>query len=41
MEQYTAILVIVDKLTKFALFIPTFDMLTPEGFAKLFVKKDW
>ena len=38
-EQYTAILVIVDKLIKFALFIPTFNTLTQEGFAKLFVEK--
>ena len=38
-EQYTAILVIVDKLTKFALFIPTHDTLSQEGFAKLFVER--
>ena len=38
-EQYTAILVIVDKLTKFALFIPTHDTLTQEGFARLFVER--
>ena len=38
-ERYTAVLVIVDKLTKFGLFIPTHDTLTQEGFAKLFVEK--
>ena len=38
-ERYTAILVIVDKLTKFALFIPTHDTLSQEGFAKVFVER--
>jgi len=38
-EQYTAILVIMDKLTKSGLFIPTHDTLTQEGFAKLFVER--
>ena len=38
-ERYTAVLVIVDKLTKFGLFIPTHDTLTQEGFARLFVEK--
>jgi hypothetical protein len=31
-ECYTAILVIVDKLTKFAVVIPTYNTLTQEGF---------
>ena len=34
---YTAILVIVDKLTKFAIIIPTHSTLMQEGFAELFV----
>jgi len=34
-----AVLVIMDKLTKFALFIPTHDLLTQEDFAKLFVER--
>ena len=34
---YTAILVIVDKLTKFAIIIPTHSTLTQEGFAELFI----
>ena len=38
-EQYTAVLVIIDKLTKFGLFIPTHNTLTQEGFVKLFVEK--
>lgn len=38
-EKYTVVLVIVDKLTKFGLFIPTHDTLTQEGFAKLFVER--
>lgn len=38
-EQYTTVLVIVDKLTKFRLFIPTHDTLTQEGFTKLFVER--
>ena len=38
-EKYTAVLVIVDKLTKFSLFIPTHDTLTQEGFARLFVER--
>ena len=38
-ERYTAVLVIVDKFTKFGLFIPTHDTLTQEGFAKLFVER--
>ena len=38
-QGYTAILVIVDKLTKFAIIIPTHSTLTQEGFAKLFVEK--
>jgi len=38
-EQYMAVLVIVDKLTKFALFIPTHDSLTQEGFTKLFIER--
>ena len=36
---YTAILVIVDKLTKFAIIIPTHSTLTQEGFAELFVDR--
>jgi hypothetical protein len=38
-ERYTAILVVVDKLTKFAIVTPTHDTLTQEGFAQLFVTK--
>lgn len=38
-ENYTAILVIVDKLTKFAVKVPTHDTLSQEGFAKIFVDK--
>ena len=38
-ERYTAVLVIVDKLTKFGLFIPTHDTLMQEGFAKLFIER--
>ena len=38
-EQYMAVLVIVDKLTKFTLFIPMYDSPTQEGFAKLFIEK--
>jgi len=36
-EGYDAVLVFVDKLTRFGLFIPTFTNLTQEGFAKHFV----
>jgi hypothetical protein len=38
-EQYMAILVIVDKLTKFAVIIPTYNMLKQEGFTHLFVTR--
>ena len=38
-QNYTAILVIVDKLTKFAIIIPTHTTLSQEGFAKLFVER--
>ena len=38
-EKHTAVLVIVDKLTKFGLFIPTHDTLTQEGFTRLFVER--
>ena len=38
-QGFTAILVIVDKLTKFAIIIPTHSTLSQEGFAKLFVEK--
>ncbi|RDB18869.1 hypothetical protein Hypma_014481 [Hypsizygus marmoreus] len=38
-EKYTAILAIVDKLTKFAIIIPTHDELSQGGFAKLFVER--
>jgi hypothetical protein len=38
-QGYTAILVIVDKLTKFAIIIPTHSTLTQEGFAKFFVER--
>jgi hypothetical protein len=37
--KFTAILVIVDKLTKYAIIVPTHDGLTQEGFAQLFVEK--
>ena len=37
-QGYTAILVIVDKLTKFTIIIPTHTTLSQEGFAKLFMK---
>jgi hypothetical protein len=38
-SKYTAILVIVDKLTKYAIIVPTHDGLTQEGFARIFVEK--
>ena len=38
-QSYTAILVIVDKLTKFAIISPTYTTLSQEGFAKLFVER--
>ena len=38
-QGYTAILVIVDKLTKFAIIIPTHTTLSQEGFTKLFVER--
>lgn len=38
-ERYTAVLVIVDKLTKFAIIVPTYNQLDQEGFAKLFVER--
>jgi hypothetical protein len=38
-EMFTAILVIVDKLTKYAIIVPTYDTLNQEGFAKLFVER--
>lgn len=38
-ETYTAVLVIVCKLTKFAIIIPTHDTLDREGFAKLFTER--
>jgi hypothetical protein len=38
-EKFTAILVIVDKLTKYAIIIPTHNQLSQEGFAKLFVER--
>ena len=38
-ERYTAILIIMDKLTKFGLFIPMHNTLTQEGFTKLFVER--
>jgi hypothetical protein len=37
--KYTAILVIVDKLTKYAIIVPTHDGLTQEGFARIFVER--
>jgi hypothetical protein len=38
-EKFTAVLVIVDKLMKFAIIIPTHDTLDQDGFAKLFVER--
>lgn len=38
-ERFTAILVMVDKLTKFAIIIPTHDTLDQEGFATLFFER--
>lgn len=38
-ERYTAVLVIVDKLTKFATIIPTYNQLDQDGFAKIFVER--
>jgi hypothetical protein len=38
-EHYTAILVMVDKLMKFAIVMPTHNTLTQEGFVQLFVTK--
>ena len=38
-EKFTAILVIVDKLTCFAVKIPTYTNLSQEGFAKFFVDR--
>lgn len=38
-QEYTAVLVVVDKLTKFAIIIPTHDTLSQDGFAKLFVER--
>jgi hypothetical protein len=38
-EKYTAILVIVDKLTKYVLIIPTHNELSQEGFARFFVER--
>ena len=38
-EGYDAVLVIVDKLTKFVSYVPTFSSLKQEGFAKLFVEE--
>ena len=38
-EKFTAILVIVDKLTKFTFIIPTHNKLSQEGFAKFFIGK--
>lgn len=37
--RYTAILVIVDKLSKYALFIPMHNELSTEGFAKIFMER--
>lgn len=36
-EKFTAILVVVDKFTKYARIMPTHDTLKQEGFAKMFV----
>ena len=38
-EKFTAILVIMDKLTKFTLIIPTHNKLSQEGFTKFFMEK--
>jgi hypothetical protein len=38
-EKFTAILVIVDKLTRFGIMIPTHTTLSQEGFAKFFVDR--
>lgn len=38
-DKFTAILVMVDKLTKFAIIVPTHDTLDQEGFATLFFEK--
>ncbi|KAK7042774.1 hypothetical protein R3P38DRAFT_2768273 [Favolaschia claudopus] len=38
-EKFTAVLVIVDKLTKYALMIPTYNELKQEGFARFFVER--
>lgn len=38
-SKYTAILVLVDKLSKFGVFVPTHNELTSEGFAQIFVEK--
>src|SRR5271168_3473593 len=38
-ELYTAVLVIIDKLTKFAIAEPTHDTLSQEGFAKIFTSR--
>jgi hypothetical protein len=38
-EKFTAILVIVDKLTKYAIIVPTYNQLSQEGFAKIFVER--
>jgi uncharacterized membrane protein len=38
-EKYTAILVIVDKLTKYALIIPTHNELSQEGFTCFFMER--
>jgi hypothetical protein len=38
-EKFTAILAIVDKLTRFAVMIPTHTNLTQEGFAAFFVER--
>jgi hypothetical protein len=37
--KFTVILVIVDKLTKYAIIVPTHDGLTQEGFARIFVER--
>nr|GAT48031.1 TY3B-TY3B protein [Mycena chlorophos] len=36
-SKYTAVLVFVDKLTKYAIMVPTHNELSQEGFAKLFM----
>jgi hypothetical protein len=38
-EKYTAILVIVEKLTKYALIIPTHNGLSQEGFTRFFMER--